>query len=97
MVSGAFVSTGFFFFCFCGFCAFLGLNGRVRGVGRSKWWGVQSMRIERPPLGQPGDRGYYPTSSRAVTAPMASPGGFFATLPNAEKVLDPVRQNLLSS
>lgn len=39
IVSGAAVSTGFFFLCFCGFCAWFGLNGRVRGGGRSKWWG----------------------------------------------------------
>ena len=105
MVSGAFMTTGMFFLCFFSCCAWLGLNGRVRGVGRSKWWGVEEMRIDRPPLGGPGNRAYYPTSSAAggaagVVAPsregvVASPGGFFASLPSAERVLDPVRESLL--
>jgi hypothetical protein len=96
MTAGAFMSTGFFFFCFFSCCAFVGLNGRVRGVGRSKWWGVEEMRIDRPPLGGPGNRAYYPTSGNAAAAPVAIPGGFFASLPSAESMFDPVRQNLLA-
>lgn len=90
MVSGAFVSTGMFFLCFCTCCVWIGLNGRVRGNGRNKWWGTTTMRIDRPPLGGPGNRAYYPTSSA-----VSSPGGFFASLPSAERVLDPVRESLL--
>ena len=89
MVSGAFASSGFFFLCFFSCCAWLGLNGRVRGVGRSKWWGVEGMRIDRPQLGGPGNRAYYPTS--ALVGPAQTPGGFFASLPSAERLLDPVR------
>ena len=90
MVTSAFASTGVFFLCTCVCCVWIGLNGRVRGNGRSKWWGTQEMRIDRPPLGGPGNRAYYPTSGA-----VASPGGFFATLPSAETVFDPVRQKLL--
>ena len=98
-MSGAFVSTGMFFMCFFSCCAWLGLNGRVRGTGRSKWWGVTTLRIDRPPLG--GHRAYYPTSSGAgrVVAPkreaIVSPAEFFASLPSAERVIDPVRESLL--
>ena len=98
MVSGAFMTTGMFFLCFFSCCAWLGLNGRVRGVGRSKWWGLEEMRIDRPPLGGPGNRAYYPTSSAVAPSPegiVSSPGGFFASLPSAERVLDPVRESLL--
>jgi hypothetical protein len=105
MVSGAFMTTGMFFLCFFSCCAWLGLNGRVRGTGRSKWWGVEEMRIDRPPLGGPGNRAYYPTSGRAGGAGRAvasaretiisSPGGFFASLPSAERMFDPVRESLL--
>ena len=93
MVSGAFASSGMFFLCFCSCCAWLGLNGRVRGGGRNKFFGVQSMRIDRPPLGGPGNRAYYPTSAPA--GPAQTPGGFFASLPSAERFLDPVRESLL--
>ena len=106
MVSSAFVSVGGFFLCFCAGCAFLALNGRVRGVGRSKWWGVQEMRIDRPPLGGTVNRAYYPTSAGArVVAPEAesvasrttvvSTGGFFASLPRAERPFDPTREALI--
>jgi hypothetical protein len=49
MVSGAFMSTGFFFLCFFGCCAWFGLNGRVRGTGRSKWWGKCFQCFEYTP------------------------------------------------
>lgn len=96
IVSGAAVSTGFFFLCFCGFCAWFGLNGRVRGGGRSKWFGVQEMRIDRPPLGGPGNKAYYPTGA-AAALPKEPPdgGGFFASLPSATTPLDPAREGLL--
>jgi hypothetical protein len=91
MVAGAFTSTGFFFFCFCGFCAWCGLNGRVRGGGRSKWWGVEEMRIDRPPLGEKEDRGYFPTQMQAGSSV------FLASLPLATQRVrvDPTREGLL--
>lgn len=91
MVAGSFASSGFFFFCFCSFCAWCGLNGRVRGGGRSKWWGVEEMRIDRPPIGRPEDRGYFSTQA------VAPAGDFFSSLPLAvQKVkVDPTREGLL--
>ena len=88
MVTGAFATSGFFFFTFCGLCAWCGLNGRVRGGGRSKWAGVQEMRIDRPQLGGATDRGYYPTQSKAG-------GGFFESLPVASQRVDAAREGLL--
>ena len=92
MVAGSFASSGFFFFCFCGFCAWCGLNGRVRGGGRNKWWGTKEMRIDRPPLGGANDRGYFATQSS-----IAPSGDFFSSLPLAvQKVkVDPIREGLL--
>lgn len=92
MVTGAATSSGFFFLCFFSCFAWCGLNGRVRGGGRSKWFGVQDLRIERPPMGGPEDRGYFPTQ-----APVPSAGGFLTNLPRATRrvVVDPSRQGLL--
>ena len=79
VVSGAFASTGVFFFICCGFCTWCGLNGRVRGGGRNKWWGVNAMRIDRPPLGGSEDRGYFSTQAHHI----AGSSVFLSSLPLA--------------
>jgi hypothetical protein len=56
--------------------------------------GVQEMRIDRRPLGGPGNKAYYPTSGPS-TVVAASPGGFFASLPRAAVKVDPSREGLL--
>lgn len=93
VVTGAFTSTGLFFLCFCTFCAWCGLNGRVRGTGLNKWPGVKDMRIDRPQTGGPDDRGYFPTQLSAV--PRSD--FFLSSLPVATRgvKLDPARQSLL--
>jgi hypothetical protein len=80
VVIGAFSTTGLFFFGCC-VCCWFGLNGRVRGGGRSKWPGVAGDRIDRPPLNRADDRGFFPTQSAARTPLLAeSSGGFFAQI-----------------
>lgn len=77
MVTGAFATTGMFFFGCC-FCCWFGVNGRTRGGGRAKWFGVGSGRVDRPPLDRADDRGFFPTQRSAAQTPLLnSASGFF--------------------
>jgi len=53
------------------------------------------MRIDRPPLGGPGNKAYYPTSAPPAAIANANQGGFFASLPSATVSVDPSREGLL--
>ena len=92
MVGGAFATTGLWFFTFCTFCAWCGLGGRVRGGGRSKWFGfgTDELRINRPPkIGVENDRGYFPTQSPSASV------GFFGSLPIETSRATEVTEGLL--
>jgi len=47
---GSFAVSGLWL-CFCFICCGACVGGRVYGRGRSKWWGVREMRIDRHPIG----------------------------------------------
>ncbi|MDA9633410.1 hypothetical protein N9S81_00560, partial [bacterium] len=75
---GVAVSGLWFLCCFAGCFGFFGAR-RMRGTGRSKWWGTRELRIDRPPLGKPDDEVIFSTGSNsfvqslpAATRPLLS-------------------------